>query len=127
MSSFSDYLEDAVLNYVFRNTGTPTSASVYLALFTTTPSDTGGGVEVSGSGYARQAPAFDAPSGGAITNTAAESFTASGGSFGTVVAIGIFDALTGGNMIAWGGITSATIGDGDTLTFPIGDIDISLT
>jgi hypothetical protein len=127
MSSFSDYLEDAVLNYVFRNTGTPTSTNVYLALYTATPSDTGGGTEVTGSGYARQLTAFDASSGGAITNTAAESFTASGGSFGTVTAIGIFDALTGGNLLAWDGITSATVADGDTLTFPIGDVDISLT
>jgi hypothetical protein len=127
MSSFSDYLEDAVLNYVFRNTGTPTSANVYLALYTVTPSDTGGGTEVSGAGYARQATAFDASSGGAITNTSAESFTASGGTYGTVVAVGIFDAVTGGNLLAWDGINSTTIADGDKITFPIGDIDISLT
>ena len=127
MSSFSDYLENAVLDYVFRNTGTPTSATVHLALYTVTPSDTGGGTEVSGNGYARQTVAFDAASGGAITNTAAESFTASGGAFGTVVAVGIFDAATSGNLLAWDGITSATVADGDTLTFPIGDIDISLT
>jgi hypothetical protein len=127
MSSFSDYLENAVLDYVFRNTGTPTSAAVHLALFTAAPTDAGGGTEVSGSGYARQVVAFDAAAAGAITNTDAESFTASGGSFGAVVAVGIFDAATVGNMIAWDDITSATINDGDTLTFAIGDIDISLT
>jgi len=127
MSSFSNYLEDAVLNYVFRNSGTPTSAGVHLALFTVAPTDAGGGTEVSGNGYARQETAFGAPSGGAIANTVAEAFTASGGSFGTIVAIGIFDASTGGNMIAFDGITSATVGDGDTISFAIGDIDISLT
>ena len=127
MSSFSDYLEDAVLNYVFRNTGTPTSTNVYLALYTVAPSDTGGGTEVTGAGYARQATAFDASSGGAITNTASESFTAAGGTYGTVVAIGIFDAVTAGNLLAWDTINSVTIADGDKLAFPIGDIDISLT
>ena len=127
MSSFTDYLENAVLNYVFRNTGTPTSTSVYLGLFTVAPTDAGGGTEVSGSGYARQVTVFDASSGGAITNTAAESFTATGGAFGTVVAVGIFDASTGGNLIAWDGITSAVVDDGTTLNFAIGDIDISLT
>jgi|TARA_R110002110_G_scaffold133494_13_gene315897 hypothetical protein len=127
MSSFSDYLEDAVLNYVFRNTGTPTSTNVYLALYTVAPSDTGGGTEVSGAGYARQATAFDASSGGAITNTSAEEFTASGGTFGTVVAVGIFDAVTAGNLLAWDAINSTTLADGDKITFPIGDIDISLT
>jgi len=127
MSSFTNYLEDAVLNYVFRNTGTPTSTTVHLALFTATPSDAGGGTEVSGNGYSRQAVAFSASSGGSITNTSAETFTASGGSFGTVVAIGIFDAATGGNMLAWDGITSAVVANGDTITFPIGGVDISLT
>tara|TARA_R110000737_G_scaffold140102_1_gene170904 strand:+ start:137 stop:517 length:381 start_codon:yes stop_codon:yes gene_type:complete len=126
MSSFSDYLEDAVLNYVFRNTGTPTSTNVYLGLFTVAPSDAGG-TEVSGAGYARQATAFDVSSGGAITNTASESFTAAGGTYGTVVAIGIFDAVTAGNLLAWDTINSITIADGDKLAFPIGDIDISLT
>ena len=113
MSSFSDYLENAVLNYVFRNTGTPTSTNVYLALYTVAPTDAGGGTEVTGSGYARQLTAFDA--------------AASGGNFGAVVAVGIFDAATSGNFLAWDDITSATINDGDTLTFAIGDIDISLT
>ena len=112
MSSFSDYLEDAVLNYVFRNTGAPTSTDVYLAIFTVSPSDTGGGTEVSGAGYARQITAFDASSGGAITNTAAESFTAS---------------VTSGNLLAWDSIASTTIADGDKITFPIGNINISLT
>jgi hypothetical protein len=126
MSSFSDYLENAVLNYVFRNTGTPTSTNVYLALYTAAPTDAGGGTEVTGAGYARQLTAFDI-SGSTITNTAAESFTASGGNFGAVVAIGIFDALTTGNFLAWDDITSATINDGDTLNFAIGDIDITLT
>jgi hypothetical protein len=127
MSSFTDYLENAVLNYVFRNTGTPTSTSVYLGLFTVAPTDAGGGTEVSGAGYARQVTVFDAAASGAITNTAAESFTASGGSFGTVVAVGIFDAVTAGNLIAWDDITSAVVGDGTTLNFAIGDIDVSLT
>jgi hypothetical protein len=127
MSSFSDYLEDAVLNYVFRNTGTPTTTTVYLGLYNVTPSDTGGGTEVTGSGYARQATAFGASSAGAINNTTAKVFTASGGSYGTVVAVGIFDAVTGGNLLAWDNITTSIITDGDTLTFPIGDINISLT
>jgi hypothetical protein len=127
MASFSDFLENAVLNYVFRNTGTPTTTNVYLALYTAAPSDTGGGTEVTGSGYARPIVAFDAAAAGAITNTAAESFTASGGNYGAVVAVGIHDAITTGNLLAWSTITSATVNDGDTLTFAIGDIDISLT
>jgi len=127
MSSFSDYLEDAVLNYVFRNTGTPTTTNVYLGLYTVAPTDAGGGTEVTGGGYARTIVAFDAASGGAITNTAAESFTATGANFGDVVAVGIFDAVSGNNLLAWDGITTATVNDGDTINFAIGAIDITLT
>lgn len=121
MSSFSDYLENKALD---DNFVTPT---VHLALFTVAPTDAGGGTEVSGSGYARETVSFGAASGGAISNDAAVSFTASGGNFGSVVAIGIFDASTGGNMLAWDGITSATVNDGDTIEFATGDIDITLT
>ena len=126
MSSFSDYLENAVLNYVFRNTGTPTTATVYLALYTVAPTDAGGGTQVTGGGYARQAITFGASSGGAIANTSAVAFTASGAAYGDVLAVGVFDALTAGNLLAWDAITSAVIGDGDTLNFAIGDIDITL-
>lgn len=127
MSSFSDYLENAALNHVFRNVALTSPGTVYLALFTVAPNDAGGGTEVSGAGYARAAVTFGAPSGGAIANTAAVSFTASGGSYGTVVAVGYFDASTAGNMLAWAPITSAAIGSGETLNFPIGDLDITLT
>lgn len=128
MSSFSDYTESAVLNHLFRNTPLTSPDDVYLALYTAAPTDAGGGTQVSGSGYARQVITFGAPAGdpAQIANTAAVSFTASGGSFGTVVAVGIFDAATAGNLLAWDAITSATVGDGDTITFGIGDLTITL-
>ena len=126
MSSFSDYLENAALNHVFRNTALTSPTTTYLALYTAAPTDAGGGTQVSGGGYARQAITFGAPSGGAIANTSAVAFTASGAAYGTVVAVGIFDASTGGNLLAWDAITSAAIGDGDTLNFAIGDIDVTL-
>jgi hypothetical protein len=127
MSSFSDYLEDAVLNYVFRNTGTPTSTSVYLALFTVAPTDAGGGTEVTGAGYARPIVAFDAAIAGATANTDAEAFIATGGNYGDVLAVGIFDAVTAGNLLAWDTIATATVNDGDTINFAIGAIAITLT
>ncbi len=126
MSSFSDYLENALLDHVFRNTAYSSPATVYLALYTANPTDAGGGTEVTGAGYARQAITFGAASGGAMSNTAQVSFTASGGDYGTVTGIGIFDASTAGNLLAWDAITSANVTDGDSINFPIGDIDITL-
>lgn len=126
MSDFSDYLENELLDHVFRNATYTSPSAVYLALFTAAPTDAGGGTEVSTGGYAREAITFGAASGGAIANTSAVEFTASGANFGTILAVGIFDALTTGNLLAWNEITSVTINDGDTLNFPIGDIDVTL-
>jgi len=126
MSDFSDYLENELLDHVFRNSSYSPPAAVYLGLYTAAPTDAGGGTQVTGGGYARQAITFGAASGGAISNTSAVEFTASGANFGTITHVGIFDASTSGNLLAWKAITSVTINDGDTLNFPIGDIDVTL-
>lgn len=125
MSDFSDYLENKILDHVFRNTAYTPPTAVYLGLYTAAPSDAGGGTEVSGGGYARQAITFGAASGGAISNTAAVQFTASGGSYGTVTHVGVFDASSAGNMLAWKAITPIVMGSGAILTFAIGDIDVT--
>ena len=93
------------------------------------PYDSGGGTEVTGSGYARQSVTFDAGSspGGTTQNSGAVSFTASGGNFGTVTHIGIFDAVSGGNLLWHGAMTaSKTINDGETLEFSAGNIDLTI-
>lgn len=126
MSSLSDYAEAAILNHVFRNTALTSPTTVYLALYTVAPTDAGGGTEVTGGGYARNACAFDAPVGNTISNTAEETWTASGAAYGTVVAVGVFDAITGGNLLAWDNFTGLVINDGDTIRFVAGAIDISL-
>ena len=55
------------------------------------------------------------------------SFTATGGNFGEIVAIGIHDASSGGNLL-WHGALSAnkTVNDGDTLEFAAGAIDLTI-
>ena len=54
MSQLSDYAENAALDWLMGG-ATPTRPSArYLALFTAAPSDSGGGTEMSGGGYARQ-------------------------------------------------------------------------
>lgn len=128
MAALSDYAENLILNWLMKNTGTAPSAT-YLALFTAAPSDSGGGTEVSGNGYARQAVTWDTASGtgGTTSNSTAETFTASGGDFGTVTHIGIFDAATSGNLLWHGAMTSSkTVADGDSLQFAAGAIDLTI-
>lgn len=128
MSSFSDFLENELLDHAFRNSAYTPAATIYMALYTAAPTDAGGGTEVTGGGYARQTCTFGtAASGGSISNTAAVSWTASGANYGDVLAIGLFDASTAGNLLAWDTITTATVNDGDTLNFAIGAVTITLT
>ena len=122
--SKSDYMEDKVLN-ILRGTAFA-AVSPYVGLMTAAPGETGPGTEVSGGAYARVAVTFGAPSGGAISNSGAVNFPTPTGNWGTIVGFGIFDAETSGNMLYYGDITpNKTINTGDTVTFPVGDIDIS--
>jgi hypothetical protein len=129
MSALSDHAENLILNFLMTS-GTATRPTAwYVALYTVAPSDAGGGTEVSGNGYSRQTVAWDTATGtgGTTDNTGAVSFTATGGNFGEIVAIGIHDASSGGNLL-WHGALSAnkTVNDGDTLEFAAGAIDLTI-
>lgn len=131
MSSFTDYTENLVLNYLFTTNSVTRPTAWYVGLFTAAPSDTGGGTEVSGSAYARKATGTITVSGTATTatNSAAIEFApASGGDWGTITHAAIFDAETGGNMLAWAQLTTArTINDGDVFRVPASSLTITLT
>jgi hypothetical protein len=126
--SLSNSFETSTLTWLL-TTGTPSPArptAWYLALYTVAPTDTGGGTEVSGTSYVREAATFTV-SGDTASNSAAVEWPTAGGSWGTVVAVGVFDALSGGNLIAYGDLTtSKTIDTGDVFRIPAGDLDITL-
>lgn len=122
MGSKSDYLEAKVLAHVLGNTAYTAPATLYVSLFTVTPSDAGGGTEVTGGSYARVAVTnnttnFPAPTGTSPTTSAngtAITFPAPTANWGTVVAFGIHDAASAGNLLYWGALTtSKTINNGD--------------
>lgn len=131
MSSFSDYTENLVLTYLFTTGSVTRPTAWYVGLFTAAPSDTGGGTEVTGNGYARVVTGTISGSGTATTfsNAAAIEFAAaSGGNWGTVGWAGIFDASTSGNLLAWAPLTtSRVINDGDVFRIPATSLTITLT
>lgn len=129
MAALSNYAEKLLLDWLMTTGSATRPTAWYVALYTAAPSDSGGGTEVSGSGYARQTVTFAAAStpGGTTSNTGAVTFTAAGGSWGSISHIGLHDALSGGNLLWHGAMTAAkTIADGDTLEFAIGNIDLTL-
>ena len=127
MGSKSDYLENKILDHVLKNTAYTSPTTVYVALYTATPSDTGGGTQCTGTGYARVAATFGAASGGSSSNSAAVDFgTAGAANWGTLTSFGIFDASTNGNLLYWGALTAnKTPASGDNVKFAIGDLVVT--
>ena len=129
MAALSDHAEALLLDWLMTNGAATRPTAWYVGLYTAAPSDSGGGTEVSGNGYAREAVTFAAATspGGTTSNSGAVSFTASGGNWGSITHIGIHDALSGGNLLWHGSMTaSKTVADGDTLEFSIGNIDLTI-
>ncbi|CAB4141611.1 hypothetical protein UFOVP415_49 [uncultured Caudovirales phage] len=126
MAEMSNFLENALINATLRNTSYTSPAVVYLALYTSDPTDADTGTEVTGNGYARQAITFGAPSNGVSTNSAAIEFPQATGSWGTVTHVGIRDALTTGNLLFHTPLdASKTIATGDVFRVAIGSLSVS--
>lgn len=130
MTAISDYLEQALLNATLRNVAYTSPATVYVALYTAAPSDSGGGTEVTGGSYARQAATFGAPAvsgtGYACANTGAITFASMPAA--TVTHAAILSASTGGNLMYHGALTaSKVVGAGDSFVIAIGSLVVSLT
>ena len=132
----SDYLEQHIIDFVLNSNAefTFTSpANVYIALFTAAPSDSGGGTECTGTNYARvDSGSFSTMTGittGLTSNLAEIAFAQAGaGGWGTVTHIGLFDALTVGNLLYHGILTASKVVDeNDTFKIAIGDLDITLS
>jgi len=138
MSAISNYLEQKLLDLVF-NTLAYSAPTTYVALFTSDPTDAGGGTEVSGGAYARQvvnenggsSPTWNLAvvdgDGYLVDNTHDITFPEATASWGMVSHFGIFDAASGGNLLWHGALTvSKTVGSGDTFKFPAGDLNLKL-
>lgn len=140
----SDYLENLLIDHLFRTRTFAKPTALYLALFTAAPSDAGGGTEVAGGGYARvNLPPLDtnwqATQGGtsgnssgttgATANNVAVQFAAPTANWGTITHFGVFDALTGGNLLVWDALAaSRTVLSGDPApSFPPNAIQVTVS
>ena len=131
MAGFTNYLEDKIINHLFGDaTGTSGAdhytapTTWYVGLQTASPSDSAGGTEVSGGGYARQSVAWTLTSGGVAqaSNTSAITFPTATTDWGTVTHAGIYDAATSGNLVAYETLTKADFSTANPKTVNTGDI-----
>lgn len=126
MAAFSDYLENAVLEHVLGGAAL-SQPTPYVGLFTAAPSDSGGGTEVTGGSYARVATGAFSATSGTADNDADIEFPEATASWGTITHFGIFDAVSGGNLLVHGALdASVAIATGDVFRFNAGDLDVSL-
>jgi hypothetical protein len=132
MAALSDYLENKLVDHVFRNTTYTPPTTVYVALFTSSASlaQLEAGTltnEVTAGAYAyeRKAITFTAPSNGATSNNAVITWTNMPGV--TVAYAAIMDASSAGNVLVYGGlVTPKTINPGDTFAIATGDYTVTL-
>lgn len=126
MAEMSNFLENALINATLRNTSYTSPATVYLALYTSDPTDADTGTEVAGNAYVRQAITFGAPSNGVSTNSAAIEFPQATGSWGTVSYVGIRDASSAGNLLFHTPLdASKAIATGDVFRIAIGSLSVA--
>lgn len=130
MTALSSYLEEALLNFLFRGASLSPPSTLYVALHTADPTEAGlTDDEITGGSYARKSitvgagGVFDAPSGGVIDSNAVITFATPTADWGTITHISLWDAASGGNMWLFGALTDAVVVlSGDTIRFPAGSL-----
>jgi len=137
----SDFLENAIVDWIFRTRTPAKPAALWVALFTAAPSDVGGGTEVAGGGYARvNLPPLDtnwtatqggttgnsSGTGGMTQNAVAVAYAAPSANWGTITHFAIFDAASGGNMLIWDALTAprTVLGGDPAPSFAVGQLQI---
>jgi len=129
LAQASDYLENKLIDHLFRTGTFAKPPGLFIGLLTAAPSDAGGGTEVAGGSYARaNNPPLDtnwkatqggvsgasSGTGGLTANAVAITYPAPTANWGTVTHFGIFDAASGGNLLVWDALTAPrTILQGD--------------
>lgn len=144
MANMSNYLENKLIDFLFRGTSFSPPATLYVALCTSTPTDSNTGStisEISGGNYSRQSitsnttnwsttqgdtTATSSGTGGTTTNQAVVSWNSVTWT-GTITSVAICDASSGGNLLWWGTLTSSkTVASGDSVSFAVNDLSIQI-
>ena len=134
MSQMSDYLESQIRAHIFRTATFTKPSQLWIALYTSSPTDADTGTEVTGGSYNRVQlnPAdanWTAVSGtnGTTDNASAITFPAPTANWGQITHVGIRDANPAGNLLIWGPLnTPKTVNNGDPApSFAIGALAVT--
>lgn len=133
----STYMSNKIIDHVLRNTAYTPTASVYIALYKSSPTKTwGGGLEVSGTGYSRVTvtggfslitPPSDTGQSSIIgaRNSANITFPTSLSNWGIVTHVAVMNAASSGSVLFFGELdTPKSIYEGEIFTISAGDLKI---
>jgi hypothetical protein len=125
--NLSDYAEKKLLDHLLGTTSYTMPSAVYLALYTAAPTDSSGGTEVTGGSYVRKVVTFNGVTSGSGSTTNNTTLDFTGMPACTVVAVAVLDALTSGNILVYGTLsTNKTLDSGDILRVASGDLSITI-
>ena len=142
--AFTDYAENTIVDRMVRGQSSPSfPATWYVALFTSSCSDSAGGTEVSGGSYARASvtaslanfagtqssgsTTASSGTGGVTSNNSAINFATPSAGWGTVTHWGLYDASSSGNLWICASLTSSkTINSGDSVSFAAGALSVTV-
>jgi len=117
-TAYSDYLEEKIASHLFRTNSWSKIGTIYFALLTSAPSDSGGGTEVISGNYTRVAiTPLDtnfSVTGNTATNLVPITFSTPNAAWGVITHIAAYDAASGGNLLFWDELTTPkTVGASD--------------
>jgi hypothetical protein len=120
------YLEDNLINHVLRGVAYPVPAGIWVALFTSAPGESGGGIEVTGGSYARQPATWSASVNGSSSNTVDVVYPVASANWGVVTSFALMDAVTGGNMLYYANLNAPrNVLTNDLVSFPTGQLEVT--
>lgn len=144
MANMSNYLENKLLDFLFRGASFTPPSTLYVALCTSTPTDSSTGStisEIAGGNYARQSLTattgswYSTQGDNTATSNGTNGTTSNSSSIawnsvtwsGTVTSVAVCDAASAGNVLFYGALPSnKTLISGDSISFAISGLSIQL-
>ena len=121
-------LANQLANATLRNQSYTSPANVYAALYSTAPTVSTSGTELTGNGYARVQATFSNPANASMTTNANVTIgPCTGNAWPTVVSFGIVDASTAGNIMYFKNISGRNIAVGDSFVIDGGNLTITIS
>jgi hypothetical protein len=131
MGQLTNYTEKKVIDHLLKTTSfsPPAANSLFLGLSTANPTHDGSGwADPTYTGYARKAITFGSASARAITQNALVTFDPCTAGSSTVGYWGIWDLVSGGNLLAYGALATAkNIVAGNTPSVSNGQVSIDFS